>query len=127
MDKQKAMIIAIFFLGIAIIIGSMQIAQSLDRVSYNPEVNVNTSNISNALREIAHQIDQQETVQAQTEAMYFSAAAEYLGLTYKELKVLIEEKNLDIPYIKIDQKYVFYKSSLNEWLKQIQQQEYIMD
>ena len=46
MDKQKSMVIAIVFLGISVIIGSMQIADSLNGVSNNANINVNTNNIT---------------------------------------------------------------------------------
>lgn len=125
MNKEKWLPLAIVFLGTMILIGSIQIANQLVTIPRgSSNVNVDTNNISYSLDRIANKLVQsQENEETEKASMYFNDAAIYLGFTPDEFKILIEEKNLNVPYIKLDNRYIFYKVSLDEWAKNINQQE----
>lgn len=124
MKKEHLIPLAIVFLGITILIGSSQIVNQLQltRFGSNNNVNVNTREIGKGLNRMADEI--KNLYSNKKNAMYLSETADYLGLTYKELKYLIEEKKLNIPYLKIDNKYVFYRNSIDHWLLETEQIEF---
>ena len=78
------------------------------------------NNISRSISDLGTQ----QKATSKSKIMTMSGAAEYLDITFTELKSLIEEKNLDIPYLKVDSQYIFHEEAIAEWLKQADQKEY---
>jgi len=130
MNKDKILIsAAIVFLGLSFIIGSHVLANAIS--DFGRRFDIETQDIGSPLRYMAselHEFRLDSTRASETtrekQTMYMSEAAEYLGFNFKELKFLIEEENINIPYIKVNRKYVFYKESLDQWQRKIEQQEY---
>ncbi len=133
MNKDKLLVpAAIVFLGLSFLIGSHVLANAL--TDFGRRLDIETEDIGSPLRYMAselHEFRQDSTRDSETtqekQTMYLSEAAEYLGFSFKELKFLIEEENINIPYIKINRKYVFYKESLDQWQRKIEQQEYVLE
>ena len=134
MNKDKLLIsAAIVFLGLSFIIGSHVLANAIS--DFGRRFDIETEDIGSPLGYMASELHEfrqdyitrySETTR-EKQTMYMSEAAEYLGFSFKELKFLIEEKNINIPYIKVNRKYVFYKESLDQWQRKIEQQEYILE
>lgn len=128
MKKEHWLPLSIIFLGIAILGSSIQTADQITRIpTGSSSFNVETNNISYSLDRIADNMNKETKSEEERAALYLSEAADYLGLTIGELTYLIEQENVDIPYIKVGPKYVFYKESLDEWTKGIDQHTYIID
>lgn len=126
MNNEKYGIMAIIFLGLAVIISSYFVSSSIKEIS--SKMHMDTRDIESAVNRITtelHEFRQDNNGEKERKNyMYMTEAAEYLGLSRKELTYLIEEEKVNIPYIKIGRKYVFYKNSLDDWLKNLGQQEY---
>jgi len=134
MNKDKLLVpAAIVFLGLSFIIGSHVLANAIS--DFGRRLDIDTKDIGSPLGYMASELvefrhdysESQPEAIREKQGMFMSEAAEYLGFSFKELKFLIEEENMNIPYIKVNHKYVFYKESLDQWQKKIEQQEYILD
>jgi hypothetical protein len=77
--------------------------------------------ISSGLNNISETISYKSDLMDSTDPLQYyngiGAAASYLGMTKAELKLIIENENSNIPYIKVGDKIIFYKDALDEWLK----------
>jgi len=127
LKKENLMSLAIIFLGISMMISSYFISNAIMRS--NQGIYIDSRHIGEPIRILASEIHElrreyREINSKEKQVMYMSEAAKYLGFSFSELKSLIEEEKINIPYIKVDRTYIFYKDSLDQWLKNIEQQEY---
>lgn len=115
---MKYQIIAIVFLGISILIGSFQITNGLLKIANNIPNTPSTNNISSSIEYVGDQLKElNEKDHGIKNIMYMTEAANYVGLTFNDFKTLIEEKKTNIPYVKVNNLYIFHKESLDEWLQ----------
>ncbi|UFJ39348.1 hypothetical protein LOK74_14860 [Brevibacillus humidisoli] len=124
MEKEKWFAVAIGGLAVSILIGSYVIAGALEQVA-RARYGDDSGQVAQAIRKLADVTrevassrgGQRDNVQGDKEYMYMSDAAQYLGMDYKELSEFVNRAELGIPYIAINNKYIFYKDALDDWLK----------
>ncbi|GAA0343041.1 hypothetical protein GCM10008967_36900 [Bacillus carboniphilus] len=110
--------IGVIVLGISMIISSFFIASAIDRI-YIPDFDFSGNAIAGAIYSLNDQeqpSDQNKIDYRGTSYFYQSDLAEYLGMEYSDLKELLEKEEFDIPYIKINTQYIFYKDAVDQWL-----------
>jgi len=114
---------AIIFLGICILVSCYLISKSITEIA-NREY-VHTQNISDAISYVGQVMQKEQTMPNGAEiqgTMYWSETVKYLGVNGQELEILIKET--DIPYLLFNQKYIFQKEAIDQWLKNSGQKRY---
>lgn len=119
---EKRMYSAIIFLGFCILISSYLISKPLTTIA-NREY-VHAENISNAISYVGQQMEKEQPAKgAEAQGtMYWGETIKYLGVTGQELEILIKET--DIPYLLFNNKYIFQKEAIDQWLKNSGQKRY---
>lgn len=116
MLKEKMLSISIFCLSISIIISCSILAKGIkDNGEY---VGTGIVNIGSVLSNASNNL----TVHYQDKAMSrdnynLDDAAAYLGITRDKLVKLVDNKDSGIPYVKIENNYIFNKKALEKWLE----------
>ncbi len=91
-----------------------QLSENLNDISFK------LSDISNSINSlsIVHNDDSDYNSNNDTPEKFDMAfASSYLNVEYDELVKLVEDKNSNIPFIRIGDDYIFYKDALDNWLK----------
>lgn len=91
-----------------------QLSENLNDISFK------LSDISNSINSlsIVHNDDSDYNSNNDTpEKFDMTFASSYLNIEYDELVKLVEDKNSNIPFIRIGNDYIFYKDALDNWLK----------
>lgn len=115
---EKWKVASIIFLGLAIIIGSANISQGLKHLPVAPATNM--THVGNSLYEISQVLKEDNSLEVQKDIMTMTETAAYMNLYYIDLKRMIEEQNSTIPYVKIDEQYIFHKKAIEEWMMENQ-------
>jgi len=127
MNTEKGLMVAVTVLAVSLLIGSFWIANSLEQVADSISLS-RDQRVGMGMEELAHEIRnlRRDLTNQQEESnyMYVKGAADYLGFTRSGLEKLLGENRIDIPYIIKDGTYIFYKEALDEWLRDIKQEEY---
>ncbi|MET3287857.1 UNVERIFIED_CONTAM: excisionase family DNA binding protein [Brevibacillus sp. OAP136] len=121
---------AMIFLGVAILIGSYLLYSAINRVAdYGEALTSSAAQINNQLANMSNFLGglsrftafgeanegSLQTAQQQTIMLSKEEAQRYLNLTEKELNALID--HTDIPYVKLNQSFLFPRTALDEWAK----------
>lgn len=102
---------AFIFLGICMVFSSYLISSAIHDVNFSS--NVNTTDISNAIDQVASSLAQ-ESPKGQKEMLSEKEAEEYLGISEYTLHLLKNET--DIPYIQTDLTTFYSTDALDQWL-----------
>lgn len=86
----------------------------------------NGSNISSGLNNISqglngisntiYSIKNQDNLISRKQIYNITDAANYLGISQFELESIVENKDSGIPYVKVNDKYIFNKDALDKWM-----------
>lgn len=123
MKKESITQLLLAALVVALIVHAMILSKPAEtqRVYTN---NQNNAQISNAIYEVANQMakEQKKSIEEQMEPyrgehyFYKSDLVNYLGIPMQDLEVLLEKESFDIPYVKVNGLYIFYKEAVDQWL-----------
>lgn len=115
----------VLFLGAVILISSFIISDALKEIPTERPTDI--SSINYGLNELANAVSKlnEEQKQGPGEMRYYRKEsffyrpdlAKYLGITNPQLTELLSKESFDIPYIKVNGLYIFYKVAVDEWLK----------
>lgn len=100
MNNNKLYLIAVIILAVSLFSGSIVIGDSLN-------------NISNQLQKLQTLGDDQ----SEKNILSLKEAAEYLSIQPQTLQNTIETTSVGIPYLKLEDKYIFTKGGLDKWLE----------
>ncbi|RXT15342.1 hypothetical protein [Ammoniphilus sp. CFH 90114] len=116
-------------LGAAFIIGSYFISNSIALISQREYVRLDQ--VSNSISNLAYEVGQLNPRNQEHHEPYlpidpgvltYGQTMRYLGVSGKELDHFINQTN--IPYIKLDNKFLFPKEALDQWLLNLGQKTY---
>jgi len=108
MGKEKLLPISLLCLAVALVMSSVIISRGItDSAKVISENLWQVKSVNNA----------SPTIVANKDTMSSFEAAEYLYTNQELLIQDIENKKLDIPYVKINDNYVFSKNAINKWLE----------
>ena len=120
MLKERILTISIFCLAVSIIISANIIANGMK--TNGDYVSTGLSNMSQGLNSIArttYNINDQTSVAMKRHTYNLNTAAGYLGITEGQLKSITDNKDSNIPHVKIGTEYIFSKSALDKWLETV--------
>lgn len=115
MLKEKLLPISIICLSISIILAAITVSNGMKNCGLY---------VGNGLSDIKQGLDSNGNLDKNTSSVVFvrstydlPTASDYLGIKEDELISIIDKKDSGIPYIKIDNKYIFNKGALDKWLE----------
>lgn len=124
MSKERLVIISVILLSISMIISSIIISKGL---------RMNGESIRNGLDSVSYgakdigtyiynsRLDSGKEDMIVTKNTFdLDSSSIYLGIDREELLRIISTKESGIPYVKIGDKYIFTKNSLDKWLETVQ-------
>lgn len=116
MLKEKMLSISIFCLAISIVIGCYFISKGFK--GNGGYVESGLVNIGSGLNNISNNLNSYNQNQIISKDNYsLDEAAVYLGITQDKLIKLVDNKGSGIPYVKIENSYIFNKNALAKWLE----------
>jgi hypothetical protein len=92
--QENKLVMSLFILSFSILLGSIILAVSINNLP-NKVVNVEIKN---------------ENV------LSLEEAADYLGITTMSLEKTVERTSIGLPFLKLEENYIFTKKGLDEWL-----------
>ncbi|WP_366923116.1 hypothetical protein MFMK1_003608 [Metallumcola ferriviriculae] len=127
MSKEKGLMITIIILAVSFLVGSFWISKGLEQVanslspSREPRDDMGLQEVASEIKNLRKDLSKAES---EDSYMYLKGAADYLGLPQNGLELLLQQGKIDIPYIEQDGIYIFYKEALDEWMRNLKQEEY---
>ena len=78
--------------------------------------------LSNSLDELSGKIEELSIADNQSNLIKYNSleeVADYLDLDLNTIKEIVENKDLNMPYIKLGDDYIFYKLAIDDWIKNV--------
>lgn len=116
MLKDKLLPVSILFLAISIVIGSIFISKAIESNGYN--ISSGLSQGANTINGAINNTVVSNDYDKEKKNMNFQEASDYLRISESELMTLVNDKELRIPHLKIEGRYIFNKEALDKWISE---------
>lgn len=124
MLKEKMISISLICFSVSMIISAIIISSGMksNGESLSNSVQNMSTSLSNSISQIANSISKsnsqdEHSVVTKRQTYDLATAAAYLGINQSQLVAIIEDRSSAIPYIKLNNEYVFYKDALDKWME----------
>jgi excisionase family DNA binding protein len=108
MGRNKLLAFSILTFSIALIISVKIFSTSLEKSAY--EIRLGLESINKASGPVVN-------TSVERDVMSIQQASNYLGISDSSLKRSIENKEIDIPYVRIESNYIFSKQAILKWME----------